>query len=67
MKSNPWRRNYPQNPKLPHEHSLSGFPSQNMQETGVPSNSRQNNTYNDKTPDRKLDDSKAIKKSCILL
>ncbi|GFX44989.1 uncharacterized protein TNCV_3430381 [Trichonephila clavipes] len=41
IKSNPWRSNYTQNPKLlTREHSLPGFPSQSRQETGVPSNSR---------------------------
>ncbi|GFW30702.1 uncharacterized protein TNCV_4088221 [Trichonephila clavipes] len=59
MKSNPWRSNYTQNPKLlSHEHSLSGFFSQSKRETGVPSNSRRNPTSNDRIPEMKIVDTK---------
>ncbi|GFW53136.1 hypothetical protein TNCV_3293831 [Trichonephila clavipes] len=59
MKSNPWRSNYTQNPKLlSHKHSLSGFPSQSRWETGVPSNSRRNPTSNDRIPEKKIVDTK---------
>ncbi|GFS56454.1 retrovirus-related Pol polyprotein from transposon 297 [Trichonephila clavipes] len=59
MKSNPWRSNYTQNPKLlSHEHSLSGFPSQSRQETRVPSNNRRNPTSNDRIPEKKIVDTK---------
>ncbi|GFW47035.1 retrovirus-related Pol polyprotein from transposon 17.6 [Trichonephila clavipes] len=58
-KSNPWRSNYTQNPKLlSHEHSLSGFLSQSRRETGVPSNSRRNPTSNDRIPEKKIVDTK---------
>ncbi|GFS75431.1 retrovirus-related Pol polyprotein from transposon 17.6 [Trichonephila clavipes] len=59
MKSNPWRSNYTQNPKLlSHEHSLSGFLSQSRRETGVPSNSRRNPTSNDRIHEKKIVDTK---------
>ncbi|GFX31289.1 retrovirus-related Pol polyprotein from transposon 17.6 [Trichonephila clavipes] len=59
MKSNPWRSNYTQNPKLlSREHSLSGFLSQSRRETGVPSNSRRNPTSNDRIPEKKIVDTK---------
>ncbi|GFW04277.1 retrovirus-related Pol polyprotein from transposon 297 [Trichonephila clavipes] len=59
IKSNPWRSNYTQNPKLlSHEHSLSGLPSQSMRETGDPSNSRRNPTSNDRIPEKKIVDTK---------
>ncbi|GFW47769.1 uncharacterized protein TNCV_2829571 [Trichonephila clavipes] len=59
MKSNPWRSNYTQNPKLlSHEHSLSGFSCQSRRETGVPSNSRRNPTSNDRIPEKKIVDTK---------
>ncbi|GFX97033.1 hypothetical protein TNCV_1997651 [Trichonephila clavipes] len=55
MKSNPWRSNYTQNPKLlSHKNSLSGFFSQSRRETGVPSNSRRNPTSNDRIPEKKI-------------
>ncbi|GFX33307.1 uncharacterized protein TNCV_811691 [Trichonephila clavipes] len=59
MKSNPWRSNYTQNPKLlSREHSLSGFLNQSRWETGVPSNSRRNPTSNDRIPEKKIVDTK---------
>ncbi|GFX11413.1 retrovirus-related Pol polyprotein from transposon 17.6 [Trichonephila clavipes] len=53
------KSNYTRNPKLlSHEHSQSGFPSQSRRETGVPSNSRQNPTSNDRIPEKKIVDTK---------
>ncbi|GFV97435.1 retrovirus-related Pol polyprotein from transposon 412 [Trichonephila clavipes] len=58
MNSSPWRSNYTQNPKLSYEHSLSGFPSQSRQETGIPSNSRRNPISKDRIPEKKIVDTK---------